>query len=81
MQSHLTETAGGVIGLLGYCVYQIGISLGFNVVQIDILNTGYDIINKFIGMGFGIATALLSYFVIYLAKKFVTKEIKSTKKK
>lgn len=80
MHNHITESVGSVIGLLGYCIYQIFNTLGFNLLQVNMMETGYDLANKFIGMGFGVTTALFSYFLIYLAKRYITKEEIKTRK-
>lgn len=73
MKSHIEEFAGGIVAFLTYNISHL-----FNIQLIDanVMNTGFDLGNKFINMAIGIITACLGYLAVWFIKKYITKEIK-----
>lgn len=73
MKSHIEELLGGAIAFLTY-----NISHCFNIQLIDanVMHTGFDLGNKFINMILGVITACLGYLAVWSIKKYITKEIK-----
>lgn len=73
MNNHLEEFSAAMVGFFTYILSH---KLGLRVIDANILQTGYDLGNKFINLLFGVVTACIAYLAVYLIKKYITKESK-----
>lgn len=73
MDNHMEEFICSIIGFVAYMKMHI---LGVQLVEVNVLHTGYDLGNKLVNMSIAVATACIAYLAVWLLKKFVTHEIK-----
>ena len=73
MDNHLDEL---IFGALASMVYTLAHLFNIQLIDANVLNTGFDLGNKLINMLIGIATACIGYLAVWLIKKYITKEIK-----
>lgn len=65
-----------IFGALASMVYTLAHLFNIQLIDANVLNTGFDLGNKLINMLIGIATACIGYLAVWLIKKYITKEIK-----
>ena len=73
MDKHLE---GMFAGLIAFITYNLAHLFNIQLIDANVMNTGFDLGNKFINMLIGIATACIGYLAVWLIKKYITKEIK-----
>lgn len=78
MHNHLDESAGAITGVTVWILTHVW---SFPMLQIQTHPIMSEIAISGIRMIFGIGTAVGAYFIIHFCKKYVTHEIKHTKKK
>lgn len=73
MSNHVEEIFAAFIA---FATYNLTHHFNIQLIDANVLNTGFDLGNKFINMLIGIATACIGYLAVWLIKKYITKEIK-----
>ena len=73
MNSHFEETFASVVGMAAYVFAHIT-GMKFEILQANVVQVPFNITDKLINVAFGVLTAIIAYFAVYLIKKYITHE-------
>ena len=81
MNSHIEEIFAGGVASLAYAFAHCT-GMKFEMLNANVMHVPFSMADKLTNVAFGVATAVIAYFAVYLIKRFIThEEIKTTKKK
>ena len=75
MNSHLEEIFASAVGVCAY-LFAHFTGMKFEYLQANIVVQPFNFTDKLINCLFGVVTAIVAYFAVYLIKKYITHESK-----
>ena len=73
MNSHFEEMFASVVGITAYIFAHIT-GMKFAILDANVVQVPFSINDKLINVAFGVLTAIIAYFAVYLIKKYITHE-------